>query len=266
MPRVWLAGLIWCLAVSGLAVAESWLVAWKEQPFHSDASAKVFVADRMEDKGPITWFYKGSQKKGFAKNEFYRCLSLEPGVPAELTNPEQLASLKFNFEKLSGFAKQYPNSSEILHPQLVAMRAMLDNYQAGKAYFAGRWLPQAECEALISQRDAAIRTAAAGRQLLAHQRAEILEFRRRDTSAHQRMESRKLAYATLGGIAIYLVFLIGGMARGLRKLVWLLLLVPCLVAGWLTYQQGGCAWVPAFQKYLQLLPEHLKDPADIPPP
>ena len=262
---MWVLGVVWCLAASGLAVAESWLVAWKEQSFHSDASAKVLVADRMEDKGPIVWFYKGTQKKGFAKNEFYRFLSLEPGVPAELTNPEQFASLKFYFEKRSGFAKQFPSAAEILNPQLASMRAMIENYQAGNAYFAGKWMPQAECEAILTQRAAALRTAAAGRQTLDHQRAEIRDFRQRDLRERKQVEARKLAYATVGGIAIYLVFLIGGLARGWRKLVWLLLLLPGLAAGWLTYQEGGYEWARTAQKRLLALPEHLKLPADTPP-
>jgi len=261
-----LIGLIGCVGTSGLAQAESWLVAWKEQPFHSDASAKVFVAERMEDKGPITWFHKGTQKKGFAKNEFFRCISLEPGVPAELTHPEQFASLKFHFEKLSGFAKQFPNAAEILNPQLATMRTMLDNYQAGQAWFAGKWIPQAECEAIIARRNSALRASAAQRQDLEHQRSEMLKFRRSDALERKQIEAHKLACVTTGGIAIYLVFLIGGMVRGLRKLVWLLLLAPCLAAGWLTYQEGGCDWAKNLQQHLAGLPAQLKPPDQPNPP
>ena len=249
-----------------MARAESWIVAWKEQSFHSDASAKVFVADRMQDMGAITWFYNGSWKKGFAKNEEFHYLSLDPGVPAELTNPEQFASLKYQFEKLGAFAKQYPNSTEALNPLLTTMRGMLENFQAGKAYFAGHWIAQSECDALIAKRDEALRAAAAQRQALERKQSLSLELQRRVAREHQQQEAHKLAYATVGAIAIYLVFLVGAIARGLRKLVWLLLLVPCLAASWFTYQEGGYDWTRNLLKHLTELPAHLKPPADTPPP
>ena len=259
-------GLLWCLGASGVARAESWIVAWKEQSFHSDASAKVFVADRMQDMGAITWFYKGSWKKGFAKNEVFHFVSLEPGVPAELTTPEQFASLKYQFEKLSGFARQYPSAAEILNPQLTAIRGMIENFQAGKAYFAGQWIAQSEYDAIIAKRNAALRAAASQRQTLERKQALVLELQRLTAREQQQVEARKLAYATLGAIAIYLVFLIGAMVRGLRKLVWLLLLIPCVAAGWFSYQEGGYDWTRKLLKHLTELPAHLKLPEPPKPP
>jgi len=259
-------GVLWCLGTGGVARAESWIVAWKEQSFHSDASAKAFVADRMQDMGAITWFYKGTWKKGFAKNEVFHFVSLEPGVPAELTNPEQCSSLKYQCEKLGGFARQYPNSAEILNPQLTAMRGMIENFQAGKAYFAGHWIAQSEYDTLIAKRNQALHSAAVQRQELERKQALALELQRLAAHEQHQVEARKLAYATVAGLAIYLVFLIGGLARGLRKLVWLLLLLPCVAAGWFTYQEGGYDWTSKLLKHLTELPAHLKLPEPSNPP
>ena len=261
-------GLLWCLGASGVAVAESWIVAWKDQPFDSDASAKVFVCERIQDAGEVTWYYKNGRKKSFAKDQFFSTARVDPCVPAELVTQEQFDLLKYNFERLGGFAKRFPNAAAVLSPRLAVMRKMIVNFEGGQVYFSGTWMPDKEYAATIAKPNSSLHPATGQRQTAHPQGAELKELQRRDALEHQRLEalgnhqaeSQPLAYATVGGLAIYLIFLLRAMRRGLRKLVWLLLLLPCVAAGWLTYQEGGVAWAKTLQQYLLDLPAHLQLP------
>lgn len=245
--------LIWCLA-TGAAAAEAWIVAWKDHPTDSDASARVFVCDRIQDAGDVTWFHTGARKKSFAQSQSFSYARMEPSVPTALTNQEQFDSLKYHFERLSGFARQYPNSHEFLVPRLATMRNMIGSFQAGKVYSSGKWIARNDYLATIEKTQRAHSPATGPDRN--HPGSPGVES--------PRAAARMLAYVTLGGIAIYLVFLIGAMVRGLRKLVWLLILLPCLAAGWLSYQEGGCEWARNVQKFLMQLPEQLKPTAGAP--
>ena len=265
------AGLWWFLATGGAALAESWIVAWKAQPYDSDASAKVFVCDRIQDAGEVTWYYKNGQKKSFAKDQFFRSARIDPSVPAELTTQEHFDLLKYNFARLSDFARQFPNAAAILRPRLVTMRQMVANFEAGKVYYSGIWMPTKEYAATIAKSNSSLHPATGKRQAGNPQGTDLPELQRRDALEQQRLaalagqeaQSRTLAYAGVGGFVLYLVFLLRAMRRGLRKLVWLLLLLPCAAAGWLTYQEGGTEWAKHLQQYLLELPAHLKPPENL---
>ena len=267
-------------------------MAWKDKPTDDDASAKVFVCDRIEDKGPITWFYIGNDKKSFSKDQFFSCARLTPSVPTELTNQEQLDLLKYHFERLGGFAKRYPNSSQILTPLVATLRKMIGKYQGGQTYSYGTWTPRKDGGANLPKSNLPkpslpnaklaprwLHPGAAqppgarpqdsspeAAQLVELKRLEALETQRLEALASKLADARKLAYATVGGIAIYLTFLIGAIVRGARKSALLLLLLPCLAAGWLTYQEGGTDWTSKLLKHLTELPANMKPPADTPPP
>lgn len=272
-------GLVWCLGAGGAAAAESWIVAWKEHPSDSDASAQVFVCDRIQEAGEITWFHKGERKKSFTKEQFYRSARLEPGVPAELTTQEQFDLLTYNFTRLSDFAKQFPNANEVLGPRLVTMRKMIGNYEAGKIYSFGKWAPRKDNTAArskpgLSQNTSSLHPGAAPRKDTNQQADEIQELQRRadletqrlDALEHKQAETRKLAYTTVGGIAIYLVLLIGAILHRMPKTIVLLLLLPGLAAGWMRYQDGDFQWAKKLQKFLLELPSNLRLPDKQAPP
>lgn len=251
-------GLAWCLA-TGAAAADAWIVAWKDRPSDSDASARVFVCDRIQDVGDSTWFYTGARKKSFARDQSFSYARMEPGVPSELTNQQQFDSLKFHYERLSGFAKQYPSSHEFLVVRLATMRKMIGGFQAGKIYASGKWVPRKEYLATLEKSTLARHSGTGHNPDPKHPGTQSV--------ASQRAAARNLAYATVGGIAIYLVSLIAAMICGLRKLTVLLILLPCLAAGWLRYRDGDFEWAKNLRNFLIELPAQLKlpdKPADKP--
>lgn len=234
-------GVIWCLATSGVALAQSGIVVWKDFPTQTDADVRMVAFDRMMTAGGTTWFYKGEKRRGFEKNQFFRYVIVPPSLPAELIKEEQYTKLHDHFDEISNFAKHFPGTGSILNPQLGVMRGVLDDFAAGKVYFTGKWMPRADYDKLMAERDAAI-------------------TRKRATSEQRQADARNRAYATVGGIAIYLVFLIGACIRRLRKLILLLILLPSAAACWLTYRDGGYEWAKDLRKYLMDLPAQLQLP------
>jgi hypothetical protein len=252
LSRAWqvrVIGLICCLGAGGQALADSWIVAWKKQPLQSDASANVFVCERMTEEGDVTWFYKGSQKKGFQNNQFFRCARLQPALPDDLTNSEECGLIKARCEKLADFTKQFPKAAEFADPVVAEMQAGIDKFKAGKVRVKGKWIVRPDTLAVAAQHKG---SASVSADALEDQRIEALELKR--------LNARKIAFATVGGIAIYLVFLLGALIRFRIRMALIMILLPLMGAGWLTYQEGGIDWFDKVKPYFMDLPALLNPP------
>jgi hypothetical protein len=208
--------LICCLGGVQLVLGETGIVAWKEQPFHADSSAKVFYFDRFEATGPITWFHQGGQRKGFEPGQAYDMVVL-PGSLDELSRKGGSEELKNDFKKLSAFAMRYPAAKVMLKARLEQMRIYLENYEAAEVQVGGKWIP-------VSKDPSA----------------------QRDQEIASPGSSVGFPYLT-ESIAIFTVYLIILMLLTLRRqrtLILFFLLMPFLVGvGWLTYKQRGIGWV-----------------------
>lgn len=249
-PRVgWLRCLpaLAVFACSVAAHAEKGIVVWKEQRFHKDDLARAFVFDRMKSSPEITWFYMGSERMGFEKNRFFEYLSVPPALPPELAEPEQFASYRQQFAELNAFASRFPEAARILKSQLEVMRGVITDYEAGQVYFSGEWMPRADYEARVAERDKLLRETAALRQAEREKQAALLEAERRKEARRQlaleRAEGRRYAYAYGFGLVLYLILLVTAIVRRMGRLLVMLILAPLLAAGSMTYHHGGLDWM-----------------------
>jgi hypothetical protein len=234
-------------AATGMVRAEKGIVVWKEQSFHNDDRARAFVFDRMKSSPEITWFYKDAERMGFEKNRFFEYLFMPLVLPAELAEPEQFSSYRQQFAELDAFASRFVSAARILKPQLEVMRGVIADYEAGQVYFSGEWMPRADYEVRVAERDNLLRETAALRQTEREKQAALLEAERRKEGRRQlameRVEGRRYAYAYGFGLVLLLILLATAIVRRMGRLLVVLILAPLLAAGWMTYHHGGYGWM-----------------------
>lgn len=198
------------------AFGEAGIVAWKEQPFHTDSAAKVFYFDRFEATGPITWFHHGERRKGFEAGQDYDMILL-PGSLDELNRKIGSEELKTDFKKLSAFANRYPAAKVMLKARLDQMSIYLKNYEAAEVEVEGKWIPVAKDPKAAVGQEVSSRVSTTGPSYL--------------------IEAIAIGTA-------YLVILMILTLRRKRTLILFFLLLPFLAGfGWLTYKEKGVEWV-----------------------
>ncbi len=227
-------------AVSGAAHAENGIVVWKERHFHNDDRAQAFVFDHMKPSSEITWYHMGAERMGFEKNQFFKHILLPPSLPAELAEPEQLASYRQQFAELDAFATRFPAAAALLKAQLEVMRSVIADYEAGQVYFSGQWMPRADYEARVTSRDKKMREAAALRE--AGREKERREQASRQF-AKELKEGRKYAYTYGFGLVMFLILLVTAIVRRMGRFLILLILAPITAAAWFSYKQQSYDWI-----------------------
>ncbi len=212
---------------SGLASAQSGVVAWKEQPFHADATAKVFYFERMEKTGSVTWFFRDRQRIVLEANQAFEVVSI-PGSFEELNSKVGTSHLRKDYDELSAFAARYPAAGTLLKKRLEQMKTYLADEEATIKTPDG-WVPVANFE----------KTAA------------------RPPEAAVSQPVHRIEVYVVG--AVYLLMLLGFTLWRKRTPVLLLLVLPFIAGfGWMTYQERGLGWINRMTEELRVVYENFE--------
>ena len=235
----------------GAAKAEPGLVAWKEQSFHPDSSARVFYFENMRGAGPITWFYNGQERKGFEKHQPFDYIFIPSSLVTGPSGKDDLVSVKSSYGQIRAFCDKYPAAGVMMKARLDQMATFLGNYQKGEICYNGKWITCSEYD-----------------KIMASQRAEVAKPKSLEKPAKgkvvarldsdRRKTLRQTTYAT--GAAFLGVMLVLGL-RGKRRYMLLLSLLPLiLIFGWFTYEDHGLGWMRRFPEKMMEIPQKLGFP------
>ncbi|MGL4398681.1 MAG: hypothetical protein ACRCXD_02325 [Luteolibacter sp.] len=217
------------LGFSSAALAQSGVVAWKEQPFHSDSTAKVFYFDRMERTGTVTWFFRDRKRIVLEANQAFDVV-LVPGSLAELDSKVGTPQLQKDYDELSAFATKYPAAGTLLEMRLKQMETYLANEKATIETPAG-WVSVAKYDKANAESS--------------------------DSEGSQPIY-RIEVYVVC---AIYLLVLIGFTLWRKRTPVLLLLILPFIGGfGWMTYKEQGLGWIQRVTEELRELYQKTNSP------
>lgn len=223
----WLAAvflIFFQFGLSGVASAQSGVVAWKEQPFHADSTAKVFYFERMEKTGPVSWFFRGRHRMVLEPHQKFEVLFIPESV-AELEGKMGSQQLREDFERLSAFATKYPAAGTLLKKRLDQIEMYLHNYEVASVKTDGEWMPVAEHDKLTA------------------------EARKTVAPPPLKPNHRTLVYVVC---AVYLLVLLVFTLWRKRTPVLLLLVLPFIGAfGWFTYKDQGFGWVKRVNEELR---------------
>gem|GEM_PF-3218601 len=237
----------WLFVISMSAkLSAAGVVVWKEQPYHSDASAKALAFDHMKVTGPVTWFYYGKSSMGFEKHQAYSYIQLDDCPPELILKDKGLDYLQSHYAKLYAFAKKYPSAGTLLKPRLVRMSAVSQQFDAGSIQVDGKWIPISEYEESLRREKRAER-----------QREEEQLIKRQ--AENRRSNDQKVTLMLLVA-GVGLVLLVVARLLRMRRIAWGIFLALALGAGWLSYEEGGYGWARKMQNKLVELSGNIRMP------
>ena len=243
---VWLATLF--AFTVGAAKAEPGLVAWKEQSFHPDSSARVFYFENMRGAGPITWFYNGQERKGFEKHQPFDYIFIPSSLVTGPSGKDYLASVKSSYGQIRAFCDKYPAAGVIMKARLAQMATFLGNYQKGEIYYNGKWITCSEYDKIMASQGAEVDEP---KFLEKPAKGKVFALQHSDGG-------KTLRQATYGTGAAFLgVMLVLGLRGKIRRMFQLSLLALILIFGWFTYEEHGLGWINRFPEKMREIQQKL---------
>ena len=211
------------VGLSAAALAQTGVVAWKEQPFHADSTAKVYYFERMEKTGPVTWFFRGRNRIVLEPHQKFEVLFIPESIE-ELESRTGSKQLREDFDRLSAFAKKYPAAATLLKKRLDQMEMYLQTSEVAAVKTKGEWVPVAEYD-------------------------KIIEEENKPVAPPLKPNHRTMVYVVC---AVYLLVLLVFTLWRKRTPVLLLLVLPFVAAfGWFTYKDKGFGWVKRVNQELR---------------
>lgn len=232
----------------GAAKAEPGLVAWKEQSFHPDSSARVFYFENMRGAGPITWFYNGQERKGFEKHQPFDYIFIPSSLVTGPSGKDYLASVKSSYGQIRAFCDKYPAAGVMMKARLDQMTTFLVNYQKGEIYYNGKWITCSEYDKIMASQGAEVDEP---KFLEKPAKGKVFALQHSDGG-------KTLRQATYGTGAAFLgVMLVLGLRGKIRRMFQLSLLPLILIFGWFTYEEHGLGWMKRFPEKITEIPQRL---------
>ncbi len=231
--RALMCGILLSLGSLLTAYGESGILVWKSQPFHADTAANATIYNKVESIGPMTRFSSNGQKLSFNTGQYFRHIAFPDQAMIQFTEDADYVEMQRSYQELAGFAKQYAKAEPLLVARLEHMTKILKGYKDGKVYYDAKWMPRAEYISLFTTQ----------------KEANTLKKKQANAKENQK---RKVIII---GVLTFTILLIITLVLRKWKGAGLLLLIPLVGAGWLTYKENGYEWS-------KKIPEHLVLPSD----
>ncbi len=151
--KIWLPSL--CLAALTAASAHAMgIVAIKEQAFHEDSSATVFMFSEMIDGGaPFIKFRVGSKDFTFDRVKVAAAVEIPPSIPENIATPDEIKPLRTSLADLTSFSTRFPKSGTDLAPHIATLSDQVSRFDQGEVRHRGKWLPAGDYASLQATLD-----------------------------------------------------------------------------------------------------------------
>lgn len=117
---------------------------FKEQKFHSDATATPVVYDTLKISGPnVVTGYQGKFKT-YDISYYVASIEVMASFPQNITNLAELEPIKKSLNDIQLFAKKYPKTAPILNNQIISLSEAINRFNAGKIFYNRKWINKEE--------------------------------------------------------------------------------------------------------------------------
>lgn len=230
----WIAkALLICLHIglSGAALGQAGIVAWKDQSSHAETPAKVFYFERMEQNGSMTWFFRERQRIVLEPKQAFEVVLL-PGSIEELKSKSGAVQLKKDHAELLAFAVKYPAAGTLLEKRLEQMSQYLS-----------------------SPKEGGVNPSSVTVSVAKENTAGAISNTPSKTQAIYPIEIFVVC-------AVYLLLLLAFTLWRKRTPVLLLLVLPFIAGfGWMTYKEQGLGWIQRVTEELRVAYQKLEWPS-----
>ncbi|MEI6705185.1 MAG: hypothetical protein WCL71_16895 [Deltaproteobacteria bacterium] len=135
-----------CLLIGMLTTAHGIGVAvLKEQEYHSDKSANVFIYTAMnDDGGPLVGFTSQGKTYTVERSKVAGRIEILASIPYNLTNEEEMGVVRRSLKEIQDFSTKYPKSAPIFAPHVASLDKAIKNYEEGKVRNNWVWISREE--------------------------------------------------------------------------------------------------------------------------
>lgn len=109
------------------------VAAFKDQKFHADASATIFVyTDLVIGSAPFVKVVTGLKTVTIDREKFAGNIDVMTSLPETLTNDDEIKPLRVSLDAIKAFAVKFPKSVTALQGHITALEKSINQFNSGQ--------------------------------------------------------------------------------------------------------------------------------------
>lgn len=121
------------------------VAAFKEQPFHADASANVVAyVTLLIDGGPSVRVDIGNRVFTTERTKLVGRVEVLSSIPLNITTESEITALRKSLADLQNFRNSFPKSAPLLDANIDALSGHIKAFDDGKVRYYGKWINKTE--------------------------------------------------------------------------------------------------------------------------
>ena len=124
------------------------IAVFKDQPFHSDASANLIVYKSLiVSSSPFIKLDIGTKQITMQKAKFVENIDILE-FPLNIIKESDMTVIRKSYLDIEAFSKRFPKSVPILKGHIEALRSYIEKFGAGQLRISGKWITRTEYDAI----------------------------------------------------------------------------------------------------------------------
>jgi hypothetical protein len=121
------------------------IAAIKAHETHTNASARVFVFEKVRDTGAVIIFdVKGRKPYSVIRSPKVDYLVIIDDLSADITDDKGIATFKDSLNQSKAFARKYPKTKTMVAPYIELLSEVIGKYDKGLVRRDGQWISKDE--------------------------------------------------------------------------------------------------------------------------
>jgi len=117
------------------------IAVFKEQSFHSDASAKAVVyTELVNEGGPFVKIVQNGARSTIDRGKFVANIEVLSKLPKQITTEDEVAPLRLHLKDLNNFSEKFPKSSQMLKGHIDSIGSQIKRFDGSEVRVGGIWI------------------------------------------------------------------------------------------------------------------------------
>lgn len=130
------------------------VAAFKEQEFHSDASASIMVyTELVIGSAPFIKIKSGTKVATIDRKKLAGSVEVLSSLPDNITNETELKPLIDSLSEVNDFTIRFPKSSQVLQGQIKTLERSIERFNSGQVRYNREWMTNAQYASIQEEKD-----------------------------------------------------------------------------------------------------------------
>lgn len=142
--QIFVSVLLLCQAQAG------GVLVYKNHASFDDSFAHAIPYDSIENHGFVIWVNAGDKKLRFEKSQFHVWIELPKSLPAQIANPNEIASINFKLGEVEKFTNRFKKAEPLTKASIGLLRGAAEQLQSGNVRYQSTWIPKQDYEKILA--------------------------------------------------------------------------------------------------------------------